>query len=356
LPGRDAARAAGQVKVGFVGAGAIVEHHVRVLAMQAEVDVAAVCDLDELRAAEVAVRLGARPYCEWKTMLAEEELDVLFVCTPPPGHAEPAVAALALGVPVYVEKPLARTLADGLAIVDAWNASRVVCAVGYQWRSLDVLDDLRLHLGDARPGMMVSRSMGPTEGARSDLEHVRAGTEASWFVDPSRSGGILFELGSHDIDLQLALAGSAESVQAYAGSGLLALAGKPAAGLHDTVSVLLRFAHGGLGAVHVAWSDAQVPPIYTLDVLAPKVALHLELDPSFKLRGQAYGLDVCATGSVHPRVSTVTRFLDAVRAGDPAAVACSPVQALETLRVALACEVAISTGRRVELQPAGEER
>jgi predicted dehydrogenase len=37
-------------------------------------------------------------------------LDALFVCTPPANHAEPAVAAIGRGVPVYLEKPLARTL------------------------------------------------------------------------------------------------------------------------------------------------------------------------------------------------------------------------------------------------------
>ena len=51
----------------------------------------------------------------------------------------------------------------------------------------------------------------PTEAARRDLEG-----RAGWFADPRASGGILFELASHDIDLQIALAGSVESVQAHA--------------------------------------------------------------------------------------------------------------------------------------------
>jgi len=335
--------------LGFVGAGAIVEHHLRVLERLAGVDVAAVCDVDEQRAAKVASDLGARAYGDWKTMLAGERLDAVFVCTPPANHARPVVAALSEGMPVYVEKPLARSLADGLEIVAAWEASRAVCAVGYQWRSLDVLHDLRSHLRGAVPGMMLSRSIGPTERARGDLDRARSGSDASWFVDPQRSGGILFELGSHDIDLQVALAGPAESVQAYAGSGLLALAGKPASELHDAVAVLLRFAGGGIGAVHVAWSNAQEPPIYAIDVLAPDVALHLELDPAFELRGSAYGVDVSATGAVHPRISSVSRFLDAVRSADRGAVPCSPADALDTLRAALACEAAIASGQRVSV-------
>jgi predicted dehydrogenase len=330
------------VRVGFVGAGAIAEHHLGVLLEQPDVTVAAVCDLDERRAGRVAERTGAATFTDWQALLAAEVLDALFVCTPPMHHAAPTVAALERGLPVYVEKPLARSLADGEAIVAAWRQSGVVCTVGYQWRSLDVLDELRSRLRGAQPGMLVSRSLGPTEDARRDLDQ-----GAAWFADPRSSGGLLFELASHDIDLQIALAGPVDSVQATAGSGLLALAGRPPSPLDDAVAVLLRFAGGGIGAVHVAWSEAQRPALYSLDVLAPDVALHLALDPDFELRGRAHGTDVAVTGAVAPRISSVTQFLAAVRAGDPAAVPSSPTDALATLRALLACEQAIATGASV---------
>jgi myo-inositol 2-dehydrogenase / D-chiro-inositol 1-dehydrogenase len=336
------------VRIGFVGAGAVVEHHLAVLAGQPGVEIAAVCDVDEARAQAVAARTGARPYTDWAEMLDREHLDALFVCVPPTLHAPVAVAALESHLATYLEKPLARTLADGEAIAAAWRASGTVCAVGYQWRSLDVLGDLRAALGEAAPGMLISRSMGPTEGARRDLGHAGDGQPGSWFTDPRTSGGILFELGSHDVDLQLALAGPATSVQAAAGSGLLALAGR-SSDLDDAVAILMRFAGGGIGAVHIAWSDAGRPPVYSLDVLAPEVALHLELDPALELTGRARGLEIQSRASVGPRVSTLARFLAAVRSGDAGAVPCSPADALETLRVLLACEVAITSGQRVPI-------
>ena len=67
--------------------------------------------------------------------------------------------------------------------------------------------------------MLISRSIGPTEPGRA----------ASWFGDPASSGGILFELGSHDINLQLAFwPGRAEAVQAAVGVG--AARGQPGRG------------------------------------------------------------------------------------------------------------------------------
>jgi predicted dehydrogenase len=136
-------------------------------------------------------------------------------------------------------------------------------------------------------------------------------------------------------------------VQASADSGLIALAGGPPSPLDDAVTVLLSFEGGGIGAAHVAWSTQQSPPLYALDVQAADVALQLALDPVFELGGRARGMTVAVTGAVHPRVSSVTRFLAAARSRDPAAVACSPADALATLRALLACERAIASGERV---------
>lgn len=330
------------MRVGFAGAGAISEHHLAVLAGRDGVEITAICDLDEARARGLAERSHARVFTDWEEMLAGGVLDALFVCTPPAHHAAPALAALGRGLPVYLEKPLARTVADGETIVAAWERSGAVCAVGYQWRSLDVLAELRAALGGAQPGLLVSRSFGPTEGARRDLEG-----RAAWFADPEASGGLLFELASHDIDLQIALAGPVESVQACAGSGLLALSGHSPRALDDAIAVLLSFANGGIGACHVAWSTEQRPPLYALDVQTADAALELVLDPVFELRGRRGGAEVAASGNVPPRVSTVTRFLDAVGSGDPAGVPCSPADALATLRTLAACERALASGERV---------
>jgi predicted dehydrogenase len=320
------------VRIGLIGAGAIARRHVGVLSTLEGVELAAVCDSDLARARSLAA--GAAAYGSWQELL-EHPLDAVFVCTPPAAHAQPATAALRQGLAVYLEKPLARAGDDGEAIVAAWRESGGVCAVGYQWRSLALIGRVRDELAGAAPGMLISRSVGPTEPGRA----------ASWFGDPAASGGILFELGSHDIDLQQALAGPASSVQALSGRGL----GAGGGALDDAVAVLVRYAGGGLGVISVAWTEQQQPPIYELDVLAPDVALHLALDPGFRLAGRAHGGTVDQEEDVDPRTSAVTGFLDAARRGDPAAVTCTPEDALGTLRVALGAEQAIASGETVGL-------
>jgi predicted dehydrogenase len=332
------------VRIGFVGAGAIARRHVDALRDRSDVEIAVVCDVDVARAAALAGDVGAAVSTSWETMLATAALDAVFVCTPPALHVGRAVAALERGLAVYLEKPLARSLEDGRAIVAAWRRSRSVCAVGYQWRSLDVVPVLRRAIAGVVPGLLVSRSLGPTETGRHDRDVLAAGPSGSWFLDPARSGGILFELGSHDIDLQCALAGPVASVHAASSSGLLALAGAPPSGLDDAIVLTLRFASGTLGSIVVGWTDAQEPPIYQLDVLAAEHALHLELDPVFRLEGRAGGEWISEVAHEDPRESTLDRFLEAARAGNRALVPCSPADAFDTLAAAIAGERSIATG------------
>jgi myo-inositol 2-dehydrogenase / D-chiro-inositol 1-dehydrogenase len=332
------------VRVGLVGAGAIAQHHVAILVEEPDVEVTAICDLDERKTQLFADWTDARRFTDWQEMLAADAVDALFVCTPPAHHAAPAIAALERGLPVYLEKPLARSLADGEAIAEAWRRTGAVCAVGYQWRALDVLDELRALLRGAQPGLLVSRSFGPTEGARNDLEQ-----GADWFAEPDRSGGLLFELASHDIDLQIALAGPVGSVQATAESGLLALAARPVSALDDAIAIQMRFKGGGIGTANVAWSTEQRSPLYALDIHAAGVALELVLDPHFSLTGQAHGSEVAGQATSGSRHASVRRFLAAARSGDPASVPCTPADALATLRALLACERAIASGERVAI-------
>ena len=102
--------------VGIVGAGWIAKEHQRILGSLPGADVVAVCDLDRERAEALASGTGARVYLDWQELLDREDLAALVVCTPPLSHREPAIAALDRGLPVYLEKPIARTREDAAAI------------------------------------------------------------------------------------------------------------------------------------------------------------------------------------------------------------------------------------------------
>ena len=321
-------------RVALVGMGWIARDHVQeALAPQEDVEIVAVCDVDEERAYQGAPS-AATVYTDWNELLDCETLDALWVCTPPLTHREPAVAALERGIAVYLEKPIARGLEDGAAIVAAAEASDAPCAVGYQWHALDLLDHVRAALDGRTVALVAGKSIGPTQSR-------------PWFLDRSQGGGQLLERASHHIDLQRAIAGEVERVQAA--STTVELAAHEAGDVESSVVLVLHFADGGIGTIEVAWTNPGQMRIFELDVAAADVTLRLVLDPDFRLTGQAADRELEARAASKPFRRSDELFLDAVRSRDKNAVACAPRDALGTLAVALVAEKALETGETVSV-------
>jgi len=325
------------IRVGVAGAGWIAREHRQVLDSVAEAELAAVCDLDLERAGELAAGTGAHLYQDWRDMLDREDLGALLVCTPPRSHREPAVAALSAGLPVYLEKPIARTTEDAAPIVAAAERSGTVCAVGYQWHALDLLPDLPGLLAGQDIGVLVGTCIGPTQSR-------------PWFLDRSAGGGNLLERGSHHLDLARAVAGEVATVQAAGGRVRLARGADDAGDIDDAITMLLQHASGALTTIVVAWTRPGQPGSYGLDILASDATLRLALDPDFTLTGVSGGQRVDRRAASPPFERSMRRFLGAVAERDPAAVVCTPRDAAATLAVAAAAERALETSRAVAVE------
>src|SRR5262245_14802640 len=323
--------------VGIVGAGWITKEHQRTLQSLAGVDVVAVCDVDRERAEALASDTGARVYLDWRKLLDREDLSALLVCTPPLSHREPAVAALGRVLPVYLEKPIARTLEDAAAIVAAAERTGTVCAIGYQWHALDLLDDVHQLLEGQQIGLLVGMSVGPTQSR-------------PWFLDRRAGGGNLLERGSHHLDLARAIGGEVTSVQAAAGRVRLARSAGGGGDIDDAVTILLTLASGALATVVVAWTRPGQPGTYSVDIVASESTLRLNLDPEFTLTGLSRGGPVDRRAASAPSERSMRRFLDAARDHDPAGVVCTPPDAAATLAVAVAAERALETAQAVTVE------
>jgi myo-inositol 2-dehydrogenase/D-chiro-inositol 1-dehydrogenase len=325
--------------VGIIGAGWMAQEHRRVLESLDDVSIAAVCDVDRERAEELASGTGARVYLDWRDLLDREDLAALAVCIPPLAHRDPTVEALTRGLPVYLEKPIARTLPDAAAIVEVAERTGTVCAVGYQWHALDLLDDLRQLLEGEQIGLLVGTSIGPTQSR-------------PWFLDRRAGGGNLLERGSHHLDLARAVGGDVVSVQAAASGVRLARSASPGStaddgDIDDAVTITLKLASGALATVLVAWTRPGQPGSYALDVVASDSTLRLNLDPDFSLTGMSHDRPVTRRSASHPLERSWRRFLQAVAQRDPSAVVCTPPDAAATLAVAVAAEQALETAQAV---------
>lgn len=104
-------------RVGVVGAGYVANHHLRALRDLPFVEIVGICDTDEKRAREIAAKFGVEGVYRNLDAMAAAYPDVIHVLTPPASHCELTLRALDMGCHVFVEKPMADTVAECDAMI-----------------------------------------------------------------------------------------------------------------------------------------------------------------------------------------------------------------------------------------------
>jgi UDP-N-acetylglucosamine 3-dehydrogenase len=124
-----------KIKYGVIGLGWFGEKHLEALAGIPNVELHALCTRNPERLAEVAGKFGAtKTFTDYHAMLADPDLEAVSIVTMWDQHAAPTIAALQAGKHVFLEKPMASTLADCDAIVAAAHAARGSFMVGHVCR------------------------------------------------------------------------------------------------------------------------------------------------------------------------------------------------------------------------------
>jgi len=133
-----AAAASEKVRVALIGSGGMGRGDLATFFLNPEVDCPVVCDVDDKQLAE-AVKLvkekrDATPETvkDFRRVLERKDVDAVVVATPDHWHALPTVMACQAGKDVYVEKPLALTIAEGRAMIEAARRHNRVCQMGAQ--------------------------------------------------------------------------------------------------------------------------------------------------------------------------------------------------------------------------------
>jgi predicted dehydrogenase len=160
-----------------------------------------VCGRDETNVAAAAERLGwAEHTTDWHALIGRDDIDVVDICTPGDSHAEIAIEALNAGKHVLCEKPLANTVGEARAMVEAARKARTLgvrSMCGFNYRRVPAVALMRQLVASGRLG---------------EIRHVRAVYLQDWIVDPrfplvwrlrkERAGsGALGDIGAHIIDL-----------------------------------------------------------------------------------------------------------------------------------------------------------
>ena len=207
------------------------QNHTRVLRDMAGVELLAVCDQNADAARSVSAKFGVKGYESWHEMLATEKLDAAIVAVPTRGHLDVAQGALARGLHVLVEKPIATNLAEGTALVDSARRAGRLLAVGHVERFNPAVRELRRRM-DAGDIGRVFQVHGQRQGP---------------FPARIRDVGVVIDLATHDLDVMRTVLGSeVERLHAEAEQRIHT-------DHEDMLNALLRFENGVVGVLQVNW-------------------------------------------------------------------------------------------------------
>jgi predicted dehydrogenase len=320
-----------------IGLGMIGREHVKILNAHPRADLLAVCDIrPELRADNEAA--GYRFLDDVDACLALPGLEAVWICTPQATHRAIVEAALARGLHVMCEKPIAHDLADAAALAGLPEGGPLL-AIGHTLRFQSQFLDLKRTVESGALGDIVQ--MGAVRNV-PDYE----GRILSGRTTPA------VEVAVHDIDMMLWLAGPATEVTAMAPTIA------PCGHGPDAVTGLIRFASGAVGTIGANWitpthtgqSVVQVFSVFgtggtaVLDTSMGSLRVFGTEGPQFRdasYLSEVYGIwgGALATEDAH--------FLACVR--DGATWPVTRIEAVTALRTALALDESAGTGRPVML-------
>lgn len=181
-------------RLGFAGLGWIGGQRLRALAASGAAHAAAVCEPDAARLGAACAELaGAPAVCPSFEELIAQPLDGVVIATPNALHEPQAHAALARGLAVFCQKPLALSRVGTERLLALAQQQGVSLGVDWSYRWLAGMAELRRRIRDGAIGEVVAAEL---------CFHNAYGPDAAWYYDVARSGGgCLLDLGSHLLDL-----------------------------------------------------------------------------------------------------------------------------------------------------------
>ncbi|MFJ6907763.1 Gfo/Idh/MocA family protein [Streptomyces griseoluteus] len=328
------------MRIGILGLGRIGAFHAETLSALDAVTSLVVADPVADAAKSAAERYGAQVADSPEALLAAG-VDGLVIAAATDAHPALIRAGVAAGVPVFCEKPVARTLAEGVAVLDAVRESGVPIQIGFNRRF------------DA--GFMAARAA-VRSGELGRLHTVRSTT-----LDPApppaayvaASGGIFRDCSVHDFDMIRWVTGR-EVTEVYAVGGNRGAAYIGEAGDADTTSAVLTLDDGTIAVVSNSRHNARGHDV-RMELLGFADSLAVGLDDRLPIRSAEPGVTF-PSGTPHDFF--MDRFTDAYRAELTAfteVVAgarpspCTVAEALEAGWIAEACTLSLREHRPVPL-------
>lgn len=355
-----------RLRVGVIGAG-IGALHLKGYAHNPDVEIVALAGLDDDRVRRAAAEYQIpRIYRQWEELLADASIEAVSVCLPNVLHAPVAMAALAAGKHVLVEKPLARNTAEGRAMLAAAEASGKVMMIAFNRRFRQDVLWLKRHIA--------SGALGQIYYAKAFWMR-RAGIPrlGSWFVSKEQAGGgPLVDLGVHVLDMALFMLGepavqtvSASTYAAFGPRGLKGWEARVAYGdvglayeVEDLATAFMRLDGGATLHLEASWAthssaaDDFGVTLYGTEGGAELFVRNYATENTLRLFTDSEGIPTdieVRVKSSEERSGIIDRFVDAVLGRGPADP--SAIEGLRRTAVLEACYASAAAGHELALDP-----
>jgi len=333
------------VSWGILGAGRIAESQMAPAITAAPGhELIAVTRRDLAAAQQFADKHGAqRAYDSDEALLADPQVNAVYVATPPHLHARQARLAAQAGKHILCEKPLALDTGEAQRMIDAARANNVALTVCYYQRFNARHQRIK--------ALLAAGAIGQVTAARISFSERFPPQPGVWHHDPAISGGgPLMDLGVHCIDLIRYLCGPVQSVAALVDT---LVDSSPVA---DTATLLLRHEGGAQTVVTSHWTTANHDPerfnrveIYGAEGTIVAAPIQAKDSAGTMQLITAEGIQDFSVepGGPRPHVALLESFAAAVAGKSP-----NPIpgeEGLAGLAVVEAARESARSGRRIEL-------
>jgi predicted dehydrogenase len=281
-----------------------------------------------------AAKYGCRAAASYEEILSDDTIEAIVNTTPNAAHLETTQAAAAAGKHVFLDKPIANTIADARAITQACRRAKVVLALGYQRRRESHFRWIKERL----------REFGKLVNAEANISRDRLGKIdlASWrYSAEGMPGGVMLQIGIHYTDVLEYLLGP---VRAVSGQFVrLVLPGDNP----DVASLVLEHENGALSTVNASYASAS--EYYLMNVYGKEASAYSDMHGGLRwLRRGSDQAEKVQLEKTDPIVDELEEFARAVRGETQPEM--DGERSTASLAVILAGIRSAKEGRRVEVR------
>jgi predicted dehydrogenase len=321
------------MKVGCIGMGWWSDVLADAIKRSGKLEIVSCFSRSEEKRNAFAKKYGCRAASSFDSILKDNGVEGIINTTPNDAHLETTAAAARAGKHVFLDKPIANTIADARAITQACRKAGVVLAIGYQRRRESQFRWVKKRIDEGAFGRLVN--------AESNISRDRAGKVdlGSWRYQASgMPGGVMLQIGIHYTDVLEYLVGPVAAVSARLAQ--LVLPGDNP----DVASLVLEHENGALSTLNASYASASEN--YVMNIYGKEASAYYDLHQGLRfVRRDKPGAEAVQYAKNDAIVEELEEFAAAARGGPEPEM--TGERATASLAVIRAGIVSAREGRRV---------